>query len=558
MRNLALIFFLLCTLGNFKVQAGDHGSARPNIIVILVDDMGWSDIGSYGGEIATPNLDKLAENGLRYSQFYNTSRCSPTRASLLTGLYPHQAGLGYLESLAIPHSQGTYGKLANRAVTIAEVLGTAGYFTAMTGKWHIGQTRDVPPWKRGFHRSLSHSLGAIYFPDQKTKSEKNLYLNGKSVPFNSPILSKDYWYSTDLWTTWGTKFIDEALANKQPFFLYLAHVAPHFPVMAPAADIERYRGKYMLGWDKLREERYKRQIKMGLIKKRWRLSERLPEVPAWEDISLEEQERYDHIMAVYAAAIDRMDKSIGKLVKHLKTNNILDNTLILFMSDNGSSAEGGPLGVSGGSPLGGPSSRVFVGMNWATLHDTPFRYFKHFTHEGGISTPLIAHWPNGIDKILNGTINHEPGHVIDIMSTVVELSGAHYPKKFNGHDILPQEGTSLVPTFLSKTLIRNEPLFWEHEGNRAVRLGKWKLVSKYRGPWQLYNLEKDRTETRDLFTRYPKIARDLIVKYENWVQSDLVDQWRGPERPNYGSTWTAKPSKYLDSRLTPQTKKANQ
>lgn len=543
-------FFTLLSLpaeSNSTNKTKSHPVTPPNIVVILADDLGWSDISSYGSEIPTPHLDTLAKNGLRYSQFYNSARCSPSRASLLTGVYPHQAGLGYLESRAIPESRGTHGKLHQRVVTMAEVLGSAGYYTAMAGKWHLGQSRGVPPWKRGFQKSLNFSLGAIYFANQKApKAKSTLYLDGKPHALNDKKFGDD-WYVSDLITDWGNQYIDDAVSQKKPFFLYLAHIAPHFPVMAPQADVEKFRTRYKEGWQHFREQRFAKQKRMGLIPSKAVLPKPLPEVMDWKELTDLEKARYDHMQAVYAASVSRLDRSVGNLVAHLKKTDQIDNTLIVFLSDNGSSAEGGPLGIATGKPLGGPSSRVFVGMNWATLHDTPFQYFKHFTHEGGIATPFIAHWPKGIDASLNGSIVHQPSHLIDVMATVTDITGVQYPKSFNGKTILPMEGRSLSPHFQGKKVARSEPIFFEHEGNRAVRDKKWKIVSKYHGPWQLFDMENDRTETHDLATTHPERVAKMKNQYFAWAERSFVDTFTG-KRPNYGSAWRAKNSQYNDIR----------
>src|SRR5262245_13580019 len=308
-----LLFALWCFVGTEAA-----GAERPNLVVVLVDDMGLSDIGCYGGESGTPNLDRLAAGGVRFTQFYNAARCSPSRAALLTGLYPHQAGMGWLDNKVEPKSQGFHGKLLPRCVTIAEVLRDAGYFTAMSGKWHLGQQNGTPPWTRGFTRCLNSRFGEVYFPSERDKQgTKHLYLNGEELPKDSPVFGKD-WYSTDLFTEWGLKFIDEARAEKKPFFLYLAQGAPHFPLRAPPETIEKYRGRYMQGWDKLRELRYRKQIETGIIDSRWPLAPRPPESPAWDTRNPEQQQRFDEIMAVYAAMIERIDLSIGTLVEGLK------------------------------------------------------------------------------------------------------------------------------------------------------------------------------------------------------------------------------------------------
>ncbi len=315
-RHWTPLAFLLTLLGGNVSAAAD---ARPNIVVILVDDMGWSDIGCYGSEIPTPHIDTLASEGVRFTQFYNTGRCSPTRASLLTGHYPHQAGMGHLDNKVIPGHPGFQGKIADSSVTMAEVLGQAGYFTAMTGKWHLGQQHGTPPWSRGFQRSLNLQAGGIHFFNQGGEKGKGaqLFLDGEAKPINDPMFGE--WYGAQLWADWGLKFIDEARADDKPFFLYLAHCAPHFPLMAPEADIARYRGKYLVGWDALREARHHKQIELGLLKPEWPLTPRDDKSPAWESVSSEEQQRFDHMMAIYAAMIDQIDQSVGTVVEGLRT-----------------------------------------------------------------------------------------------------------------------------------------------------------------------------------------------------------------------------------------------
>lgn len=483
---------------------------KPNIIVILVDDMGWSDIGCYGGEIPTPNLDGLAKNGLRFTQFYNTGRCCPTRASLLTGLYPHQAGVGHMmENKGLP---GYQGHLNDTCVTMAEVLKSAGYFTAMAGKWHVGQEQGVVPWERGFERSLNSPSGGFYYG---TGAKANLFLNGKALAKDDPCLPKN-WYVTDLWTQYGIQFVDEALAEKKPFFLYLAHIAPHFPLQAPAEEIAKFRhGIYMNGWDKLREARYERQKAMGLIDPAWKLSPRTNGIQSWDSLSAEEKARFDHIMAIYAACVWHMDKSVGDLVTALKQRGVLDNTLILFLSDNGGNAESGPRGRLDGENPGGPNSTVFCGESWANLENTPNRLYKHFNHEGGVSTPLIAHWPAGISA--KNEFRTQPGHVVDIMATVTDFGGATYPKEFNGKTIQPMEGRSLRPAFANQPIER-EALYWEHEGNAAVRVGDWKLVHQgNKGAWELYDLKADRTEVNNLASSQPERVQQLTALWNAWA-----------------------------------------
>jgi arylsulfatase len=447
---------------------------------------------------------------LRFTQFYNTARCCPTRASLLTGLYPHQAGVGHMTT--DDGEPGYQGRLNERCVTIAEVLRPAGYFTIMSGKWHVGQNHGVAPWTRGFERSLNAAAGGFYFPDSP-KAE--LFLNGESVGRRGGKLPDD-WYSTDLWTDFGIKFIDEALAAKQPFYLHLCHNAPHFPLQAPQDEIAKFRGQYKIGWDKLRQQRHAKQMALGIVDKAWPLAPRPAEVKAWDSLTPEQQDRFDHIMAIYAAVIAHMDTAVGRLVDALQQRGVLDNTLILFMSDNGGNAEAGPNGKLDGDPPGSAKSDVFEGQSWATLSNTPLRRYKHFNHEGGIATPLIAHWPAQIKT--PGEFRQQPGHLVDIMATCVDVAGAKYPAEFNGHAIQPMEGRSLVPAFANKPIER-EALYWEHEGNAAIRVGDWKLVRLgAQGPWELYDLKADRTEQHNRVAEKPDLARELAAKWDAWAE----------------------------------------
>lgn len=515
-----------------RVAAETAKAGKPNIVVILVDDMGFSDIGCYGSEIPTPNLDKLAAGGLRFTEFYNTARCCPSRAALLTGLYSHQTGVGHMmEAKGVP---GYLGHLNDRCVTMAEVLGPAGYSTAMTGKWHVGQEHGVTPWNRGFERSLTAAAGGFYYG---SGNRAKLFLNGKAIANDDPALPRD-WYSTDLWTDYGIRFIDEALAGNpstgsgqgKPFFLYLAHNAPHFPLQAPLDEIAKFRGRYKMGWDKLREQRHAKQIELGITDKAWPMSPRPKEVKAWDSLSPEEQDRFDHIMAIYAAVVAHMDAAIGRLVAALRQRGVLDNTLILFMSDNGGNAESGPNGTMNGDQPGSGNSTVFCGQSWATLENTPLRRYKHCNHEGGISTPLIAHWPARITD--GGSLRKQPGHLIDIMATCVEVADAKYPSEFNGKPILPMEGRSLVPAFDNKPIER-EALYWEHEGNAAIRIGKWKLVRLGRnGAWELYDMKTDRTELHNVAEEKPGIARDLAAMWDAWAERAQVTPYPARAKKN--------------------------
>lgn len=508
----------------------------PNIVVMLVDDMGFSDIGCFGSEIPTPHLDRLAAGGVRLTQFYNSARCSPTRASLLTGLNPHQAGMGWLDGKVEPASRGFHGKLLPRCVTIAEVLRERGYLTAMTGKWHLGQQNGTPPWSRGFTRSMNSRYGEVYFPKEFDKpGTAMLYLNGRELPKDSPEIGSGDWYSTDLFVDWGLKFVDEAQAEKKPFFLYVAQGAVHFPLRAPADVIAKYRGKYLEGWDKLRTARHKKQIELGIVDGKQPLSPRPKQSPAWDSLTDDRRDRFDQMMATYAAMIECIDRSMGTLVAGLEKRGLLENTLILFMSDNGGNAEGGPQGTTNGTgPIGGRDSYVLLGQNWATLNNTPFVRYKHFTHEGGISSAFIAHWPNGIAAERRGKLDHQPAHLIDIMATAVDLSGAAYPTEFEGNKILPMEGVSLRPAFDGNPLARKQPLFWEHEGNKAVREGRWKLVQKWRGPWELYDIDVDRVEQHNLIAEQPERAAQMEAAWNAWAERTFVDPWPGPDHDNSG------------------------
>jgi len=531
-RAATLIAFTLWCVGLVISPFALSAAARPNIVVLLVDDMGYSDIGCYGGEIHTPNLDQLAQGGVRFTQFHNTARCCPTRASLLTGLYPHQAGVGHMtEERGDPEGHvlpGYSGRLNDHCLTIAEALKRAGYFTAMTGKWHVGQNHGVTPWGRGFDRSLSSAAGGFYFPEAP---RAEVFYNGKNLGrTNAPLPS--HWYSTDLWTEYGLKFVDEARAAGKPFFLYVAYNAPHFPLQAPDEDIARWRGQYKVGWDKLREARYQRQLGLGLIDQAWPLSPRLPAVPAWDSLTPEQQDRYDHIMAIYAAVVEHMDRAVGALIDGLRQRGELDNTLVLFLSDNGGNAESGVPGRLDGAHPGDAHSEVFVGQCWATLNNTPFVRYKHYTDEGGIATPLIVHWPNGIPRARNGKLEPQPGHVIDIMPTCLDVAGAEYPPAFNGKPLTPLQGVSLRPAFAGQPLARPQPIFWEHEGNRAILDGQWKLVALSDQPWRLYDVIKDRTEQRDLAAAEPERARALAAKWDAYAARANVlplGGWKAPE-----------------------------
>jgi len=501
---------------------------RPNIVVILADDMGFSDLGCYGSEIRTPHIDQLAASGLRFTHFYNTARCCPTRASLLTGLYSHQAGVGHMvQDLGTPAYRGN---LNDRCVTIAEALKSAGYRTAMAGKWHVTPLtagKDNWPLRRGFDRffGLIGSVRSYYDPPTLTRD-------------NESIRADQGFYLTDALTDQAVSYLTDFAKTKEPFFLYLAYTAPHWPMHALPEDIARYRGKYKSGWDELRRQRHQRQIDLGLVDKRWQLTPRDEQAPAWADEK--NQDWQDARMAVYAAMIDRMDQGIGRIVEQLKKSGQDENTLVLFLSDNGGCAEEIPASWSdrfpektragkpaqvGNNPavLPGPDG-VYqsYGLPWANASNTPFRLYKHWVHEGGIATPLVVRWPAVISK---SAITHQPGHVIDIMATCLDVAGVDYPKKFQGREIVALEGRSLLPVFQGKTRPAHDALFWEHEGNRAVRSGQWKLVSRHDKGWELYDLEADRTELHDLAAKKPAVVQELTAKYDAWAKRCGVESW---------------------------------
>ncbi len=554
-----ILFALIAASFLFSCHSAvEDESKRPNIILIMSDDMGYSDIGCYGSEISTPNLDSLAADGLRFTQFYNTARCCPTRASLITGLHPHQAGVGHMMN-----DRGTpayQGDLNQQCVTIAEVLQSAGYSTYMTGKWHVTPLKpsvDNPdkknwPLQRGFDRFFGTIHGAGSFFDPNTLTSGNDF-----------ITPSEGFYYTDAISDTATKFIREHKAGN-PFFLYVPYTAAHWPMHALPRDISKYKGMYDNGWDELRKERYRRMIEMGLIEPNWKVS---PAYPArkWEETELKDW--HAACMEVYAAMIDNMDQGIGRIVKALETKNELENTLIFFLQDNGACEESyafnrrgddtirvdpdtlqpyppgklqrrmEPLQTRDGRPVRagygvypGPAD-TYVGYaeNWANASNTPFRMFKHWTHEGGIATPLIVHWPEGFPA--RNELRSQPGQLPDIMATCVEVAGAAYPEAYNGHTILPMEGTSLLPAFENKKLNR-EYLFWEHEGNRAIRKGKWKLVSEaWFWPhmhdsinelppekWELFDLEADRTELNDVSATHPEVVKELAAQWLKWAR----------------------------------------
>jgi len=512
-----------------SAAAGLAPRPRPNIIVIMADDMGFSDLGCYGSEIATPNLDALAARGVRFTQFYNCARCCPTRASLLTGLYPHQAGIGYMEpgnrynrpaieKLRLPQYQGF---LNDRCVTIAEALRPAGYQTFMAGKWHVGALPGQRPLDRGFDRFFGiHGGAGAYFKP----APNSLHLNRDPVV----DLPKDF-YSTDYYARYAARFIEES-DRQRPFFLYLAFTAPHWPLEAWPEDIERYRGRYRIGWDELRRRRLARQKELGLFPSDTKLPPRHPDSYPWEEEK--NQENMDLRMAVYAAMVDRMDRGVGTILETLRRTGQEDNTLILFLSDNGACAE--PYLRNAANP---PNHAAQL-LPWANASNTPFRLFKHWVHEGGISSPLIASWPS---HMRGGAINQNwVGHVMDILPTCLDAAGAKPPQTREARPVQRPEGVSLLRALRDPGALRGRPIYWEHEGNRALRDGRWKLVSYYNeiheemaqvgtgprtGPWELYDLAAERAELNNVATQQPKRLQSMIARHRAWESRAGVTDW---------------------------------
>lgn len=586
LQRLIIGLFAIGLFTHCQTQSTDHStnsqserglnnveSNRPNIIVILADDMGYSDLGSYGSEIPTPELDTLAKNGLRFSQFYNTARCCPTRASLLSGLYPAQTGMGFMtEDENLP---GYRGEIGSQCVTIAEMLQPAGYRTYMSGKWHLARNlKDIDslkynwPRQRGFDKFYGTIIGAGSLWDPWTLTRNNTFI----TPFNDPEYKPEQqWYYTDAISDNAIKYIEEHTkeARKDPFFMYVSYTAPHWPLHAPEDEIALHKGKYDQGLAAIREERFERLKSIGMIDESWSLPE---PVAAWD--TLQNKAWQARNMEVYAAMITRMDKGIGKIVEKLNEKEMLENTLILFLQDNGGCAEtlnwvkatnennelseqrayepmgpdelqtqmfpkqnreGFPVVFMGKNVMAGSDQTYHAyGPVWANVSNTPFREFKHWVHEGGVSTPLIAHWPAVIKD--RGQIRHQPGHLIDIMATIVDITGATYPSEYEGKAIVPMEGKSLRGVFTNNETIKREAIFYEHDGNRGLRKGKWKLVSKaydnaghFRkvnnlasDQWELYDMERDRTETVDLAQKYPDRVNELSDLWQQWAKKTNV------------------------------------
>jgi len=512
-------------------MATETGKAdkKPNIVLIMVDDMGYSDIGCYGGEIPTPNLDKLAERGVRYTQFYNTGRSCPTRASLLTGLYPHQAGIGAMsedpnpnvkEGEKHPQNKGVHGYMGflNReCVTIGEVLKEAGYHTYMAGKWHVGMHgQEKWPLQRGFEHFYGILAGACSY--LKPHGGRGLTLdNTKLDPPAAP------YYTTDAFTDYAIKFIDEKKDDK-PFFLYLAYNAPHWPLQAKERDIQKFVGKYDIGWEAVREARHKRMIEKGLIDADWGLAEW--ESRSWDQLTEKEKSNSSLRMAVYAAQIHCVDYNVGKLVEFLENINELDNTLIVFLSDNGACAE--PYSETGAGTIKdindeNSSFAPSYGKPWAQVSNTPYRKYKVRAYEGGTATPFIISWPDKFGKY-NNQIRRNIGFLPDIMATFVDVAQAKYPETYHGgNKIIPMAGASLIPTVTDPDKQIHDYIFGEHFNNCYVRWNNWKAVKDEKmKEWELFDIVKDRTERNNLAAEHPEILKDLVERWNKWANESYV------------------------------------
>ena len=571
------MFGLLVAYCLTSVTSTATAQDRPNIIYIMSDDMGFSDIGCYGSEINTPNLDQLAENGIRFTQFYNTARCCPTRASLMTGLYPHQAGIGHM--MNDRGYDGYRGDLNRQCVTIPEALKSAGYKSYMSGKWHVTKItkpksdadRHNWPLQRGFDRFYGTIHGAGSFFDPNSLTRGNTYISPVTDPeYQEKDRANGTFYYTDAIADQASRYIMEHhyQDGERPFFMYVAFTAAHWPMHALPHDIEKYKGKYDDGYQAIRDARYKRMIELGLIDKESTVNWPIPD--EWKEKEHWEWDKRN--MEVYAAMIDSMDQGIGRIVTALKDTGQLENTLLCFFQDNGGCAEG--YGRNGNSParadkptldphpdeylqpdmtpkqtrdgypmrtgklaFAGPAdTAVGYGKGWATVSNTPFREYKHWTHEGGISTPLIVHWPDRVTR--KGELERTPSHLVDLMATAVDVAGATYPAKYHeGTDIKPMEGKSLLPAFLGRQVER-EAIYWEHEGNRAIRVGDYKLVAKgSKGPWELYNIAKDRSEQKDLSKDQPDRAKKLADMWQAYAERANVL----PLNPGSGNNNKIKP-----------------
>lgn len=523
-RSLSAWVLAVCTFGlGIGTARGVAVASPPNVVIFLADDLGFSDIGCYGGEIETPNLDRLAGQGVRFTQFYNTARCWPSRAALLSGYYAQQV------------NRDPAARRPNWAALLPQLLRPAGYRSYHSGKWHV----DGPVLEAGFERSY------LVVDQDRFFSPKNHQLDDRPLPQPQP---EDGYYATRAIASHAVSWLSEHQEKHrgEPFFLYVGFTSPHFPIQALPEDIARYRDRYLAGWDVIRKERWERIQKLGItggelpapepdvfgrsnlseadMRTRIGAGEARYAVP-WDTLS-EEQKRFQATkMAIHAAMVDRMDRELGRVVKRLETEGLLDNTLILFLSDNGASQEQiirGD-GHDPSAPLGSAQTFLGIGPGWSTVANTPFRMHKIWNHEGGISTPLIAHWPAGIKA--KGELRRSPGHLVDVVPTLLELAGTQAPDSFQGEKRPPLPGKSLVPALASDVTIARDFLFFKHQGNRALRVGDWKIVSRGpEGAWELYDLAKDRAESHDLAAQQPDRVKSLAAV---WERQDKEYQGQG-------------------------------
>lgn len=514
MKYFVIAVFAAISFNGLAQEAKTQKTKRPNIILIVADDLGYSDLGAYGSEIATPNLDRLAKDGLRLQQFYNNSICAPTRASLLTGQYQHKAGVGYFSNdLGLPAYQGYINQ---QSLTLAEVLKDGGYTTITSGKWHVSGKNVSQPWQRGFdyvypRDGASAASGA---PQEKVVITDSL---GYPLP---------EYFQTNVITKNAVSFLEEASKKDNPFFLYLAYTAPHWPLVALPEDIAKYKGKYDKGWDVLRQERFQKQKQLGVVGSNASLSVKDEDIYDWARLSYDQRQLWVKKMEVFAAMVDRLDQGIGTVLAKLKEIGADENTLVIFVSDNGAPAEDLVRWHHGASrntgPVGTTGSNESQSKNWSYLSNTPFLGFKDDMHEGGINSPFIAWFPG---KIKSGVIRKGTGHIIDLAPTFYELAGARYPASYNGASAYALPGKSLLPVLFGadKEVQRAKPLFWERAGNRAVREGKWKLVSTWPSySWELFDLEADPGETKNVARENHDVVSRLSVQYFAWAKENGV------------------------------------
>ena len=501
-----------------------RAAERPNVVLILADDLGYSDLGCYGSEIATPNIDRLAAGGVRFTQFYNQARCCPSRSALLTGRYPHQVGVGamideYARWIRDAANRPSYGDhLSPDSPTLPELLRGAGYRTMHSGKWHMGYRPAEWPIRRGFDRSFALIGGAMnYWGGGSTGPRTSMALDDQ--PWRPP---QDGFFSTDAFTDRAIEFLEEAKSTDQPFFLYIAHNAPHWPLHAPPEDIEQYKRTYDDGWLAIRQRRMRRMVQLGVVPERTAMApmDRGQQRP-WNELGDDKRREWALRMSIYAAQVSRLDRNVGRLLERLNQLGIADNTLMLFLSDNGGAAEDPHRGEPGAA-LGSRDSFWGYARPWATVSNTPWRRHKVTAYEGGISTPAIARWPAGIPLPAQGRLVREPAHLLDLMPTLLELAGATYPATESRR----LEGQSILPMIRGEAGNTDRTFCWEHEGNRAIRKGRWKLVTLADAPrWELYDIDADRAEGHDLAGMHPDVVRELAAEYDRWASRCGVVPW---------------------------------